>query len=166
MTRRRRGRGFTLLELMVVIAIVGILATLAIPSYQQRIARSQVKEGIAMAAFAESAVQARYVVAGVLPADNTAAGLPPSDRVVGNYVTSLEVHDGSLVITFGNHSTRLLAGKKLSLRAATVVDYPQVPIAWVCGTAAVPSKMTVRAGNETNIPDAFLPLDCRGAPRQ
>jgi type IV pilus assembly protein PilA len=164
MRRPRATRGFTLIELMIVISIIGILATMAVPSYQDRIMRAQVAEGLALAQFAQQAVQAQYTRSHAMPADNAAAGLPPADRIVGNYVTSLAVHDGAMVLTYGNLSNRHLEGRKLSLRPATMDGYPQVPIAWVCGTAGVPARMQVHGADQTTLGDVQLPLDCRAGP--
>jgi len=162
--RARRVRAFTLIELMIVIAIIGIMATMAVPSYQDRLIRAQVAEGLALAQFAQQAVQAGYSRDHAMPADNAGAGLPPADRIVGNYVSSLAVHDGGIVITFGNRSNRHIAGSRLSLRPATVDGYPQVPIAWVCGAASTPGHMRVHADNQTSLTDTQLPLDCRAGP--
>ncbi len=161
MTRNRRSRGFTLIELMIVIAIMSILATMAVPSFQDRGIRTQVSEGLALADFAKQAVGTYYARHHTMPPDNAAAGLPPADRIVGNYVSSIAVRGGALVITFGNTANRNLAGMKLALRPATVEGYPQVPIAWVCGAAAVPDKMRAHGENATNLPGTHLPLDCR-----
>ena len=157
-------RGFTLIELMIVISIIGILATMAVPSYQDRVMRAQVTEGLALAQFAQQAVQAQYTRSHAMPADNAAAGLPPADRIVGNYITSLAVRDGTIVLTYGNLSNRHLEGRKLALRPATVDGYPQVPIAWVCGTAGVPGRMQVHGADQTTLSDVQLPLDCRAGP--
>ena len=162
--RARAARGFTLIELMIVVSIIGILATMAVPSYQDRVMRAQVAEGIALAQFAQQAVQAQYGRTHAMPADNAAAGLPPADRIVGNYVTALAVQQGDIVVTFGNLSNRHLEGRKLSLRAAMVDGYPQVPIAWVCGRAGVPGRMQVRGADRTTLDDTQLPLDCRAGP--
>ncbi len=164
MNRRPRARAFTLIELMIVIAILSILATMAAPSFQDRVIRAQVGEGLALADFAKQAVGAYYARHQRMPADNAAAGLPPADRIVGNYVTALEVRGGALVISFGNASNRNLAGRHLGLRPASVDGYPQVPLAWVCAGAAVPAKMSAHGSDATDLPGTFLPLDCRVGP--
>jgi type IV pilus assembly protein PilA len=138
------------------------MATMAVPSLQDRVIRTQVGEGLALADFAKQSVQAYYAKTHRLPPSNEAAGLPPADRIVGNYVSALTVKDGAITISFGNQSNRNLAGKKLTLRPATVPDYPQVPIAWVCGTASAPEKMKVHGDATTDLPGPHLPLDCRG----
>ncbi len=79
-------------------------------------------------------------------------------------MTRLTVENGALHIQYGNLANRNLAGKTLTLRPAVVEGYPQVPIAWVCGFAAVPGAMGVNSTNATDLPAPFLPLDCRGGP--
>ena len=164
MSRSVVARGFTLIELMIVIAIIAILATMAVPSFQDRVIRTQVSEGLGLAELAKQAVASQYLKTRTLAKDNVAAGLPPAEYIVGNYVSAITVTDGALAITFGNQANRHLVGKQLSLRPATVDGYPQVPIAWVCGSASVPGKMTVHGVNATSVPALHLPLDCRTAP--
>lgn len=162
----RRSDGFTLIELMIVIAIMGVMATMAVPSYQDRIIRSQVQEALKMSAVAQEVIEGYYRTHGRLPADNAQAGLPPPDRFVGNYVRQLRVADGALHLSFGQRSNTHLHGKVLSLRPAVVADYRAVPIAWVCGQAGVPAGMQGRGANRTDLPVHFLPIDCRPGPAE
>jgi type IV pilus assembly protein PilA len=157
----KQPRGFTLIELMIVIAIMGIMATYALPSFQDRVIRAQVGEGVGLSEFARQSVQAYYTRNRSMPKDNAAAGLPPGAHIVGNYVTGVVVNQGAVVITFGNRSNRHLAGKTLTLRPAVVEGYSAVPIAWVCGAAGVPDKMRALGENQTSVPSPHLPIDCR-----
>lgn len=154
-------RGFTLVELMIVVAIMGILSVMAVPSYQDRVIRTQVGEGLNLAEFVRQSVQEYYKKNHRLPPDNTALGLPPGGKIIGTYVTDLTVREGVIVVTFGNRVNRFIAGKKLSLRPAVVEGYPVVPISWVCGNASAPDKMQVHGKNDTDLPGPHLPLDCR-----
>jgi type IV pilus assembly protein PilA len=155
-------RGFTMMEMMAVIAVIAILATLAVPSYLDKIVRDQIKASLPLADIAKQPVAAAWATTQTFPADNAAAGLPVPEKIVANYVSSLTVKDGAIHLTFGNPAHKAIAGKILSLRPAVVEDAPVVPVAWVCGTAEVPDKMTAASANLTNVPEGLLPLDCRG----
>jgi type IV pilus assembly protein PilA len=156
-----RHPGFTMMEMMAVIAVIAILATLAAPSYLERIVRDQIKASLSLADIAKPPIAASWSATQTFPADNAAAGLPVPDKIVANYVTSLTVRNGAIDIAFGNRAGKAIAGKILSLRPAVVADAPVVPIAWVCGNAEAPAKMTMAVPNLTDVPDGVLPLECR-----
>jgi type IV pilus assembly protein PilA len=160
-TYSRARAGFTLIEVLVVIGIVAILALMAIPSYQDKFARDQINEALPLADLAKAPLAASWTLTQSFPADNASAGLPPADKIVSNFISSVSVQGGAIHITFGNRANGLIKGKVLSVRAAVVEDAPIVPVAWVCGYAPEPGMMTVKGENRSNIPMSYLPLKCR-----
>ena len=99
---RKGQHGFTLIELMIVVAIIGILAAIAIPAYLDYAIRSQVAHGINLASAAKVAVAEYYQDQGVYPGDNATAGLAAAATITGKYVTQVEVTGGLIKVTFGN----------------------------------------------------------------
>ncbi|HGM0999057.1 TPA: pilin, partial [Neisseria gonorrhoeae] len=111
-------KGFTLIELMIVIAIVGILAAVALPAYQDYTARAQVSEAILLAEGQKSAVTEYYLNHGEWPKDNTSAGVASASEIKGKYVKEVKVEKG--VVTAQMASTGVnkeIQGKRLSLWA-------------------------------------------------
>jgi type IV pilus assembly protein PilA len=156
-----RDDGFSMMEILVVIAIVAILATLAIPSYLDKIVRDQIGEALPLADIAKDPLAASWAALQSFPPDNAAAGLPAPDKIVNNYVSSVLVRNGAIDLTFGNRANGVIKGKVLTLRAAVVEDAPIVPVTWVCGYAKAPEKMTLKSADSTNIDARYLPLKCR-----
>ncbi|HFB8442972.1 TPA: pilin, partial [Neisseria gonorrhoeae] len=123
-------KGFTLIELMIVIAIVGILAAVALPAYQDYTARAQVSEAILLAEGQKSAVTEYYLNHGIWPKDNTSAGVASPSDIKGKYVESVTVAKG--VVTAKMASTGVnkeIKGKKLSLWARR----QDGSVKWFCG---------------------------------
>ncbi|MEO8847625.1 MAG: pilin [Casimicrobiaceae bacterium] len=160
---RRQRHGFTLMEIVVALAIVALLATMALPSMTNGIVRRQIADAVPLADIVKQAVAASWAGAAAIPANNATAGLPPPAKIVNNYVSSVALESGAIQITFGNSAQGVIAGKILTLRPAVVADAPVVPVAWICAHAAVPAGMTVLGEDRTNVPVSMLPYNCKGA---
>ena len=159
--RAGRRAGFTLIELLVVIAIIAILALIAMPNVQDKLVRDQIVEATKIADIAKTPIASAWSTTKTLPADNAAAGLPQADKIVGNLVHSVTVENGAIHIVFGNKANGALQGKTLSLRPGVVEDAPVVPVAWLCGHSKAPQKMVAQGADKTDVPERYLPLNCR-----
>ena len=109
-------QGFTLIELMIVVAIIGILAAIAIPAYQDYTIRAQVSEGINLASGAKAAIAEYFMDTGVFPSSNADAGLETSANILGNYVTRVQVSAGGRVtVTYGDQANNAILADTLLL---------------------------------------------------
>ena len=156
-----RIRGFTLIELMIVVSIIGILAAIALPSYQSYTVRAQIAEALTLAGELKGEIQDVYKQSGRFPANNRVAGLPASQYLIGNYVESIDVANGALHIRFGNKASKLIGGKVLSIQPLVVPESPASPISWNCGRSSPPKGMRTVGDNRTDVDRQFLPYACR-----
>ncbi|ENV5098897.1 pilin [Neisseria gonorrhoeae] len=123
-------KGFTLIELMIVIAIVGILAAVALPAYQDYTARAQVSEAILLAEGQKSAVTEYYLNHGEWPENNTSAGVASSSSIKGKYVKEVKVAKGVVTATMNSSNVNNeIKGKRLSLWAKR----QDGSVKWFCG---------------------------------
>jgi type IV pilus assembly protein PilA len=142
---RNTQQGFTLIELMIVVAIIGILAAVAIPAYLDYAVRAQVGQGINLAAGAKVAVAEYYQDRGAFPGDNATAGLEAAASITGKYVTQVAVTGAGLIqVTFGNDVNNKIFNAVLTF---TPTDNTG-SISWAC------------AGDATLV-DKWLPSACR-----
>jgi len=146
MTPSRTQGGFTLIELMIVVAIIGILASIALPLYQDYTIRAQLAEGVNLASGAKAAVAEFYQNRGAFPGSNASAGLATAASITGNYVTDVDVGaaPGEIRITFGNRAHGNITGGIMSLSAVTATGSVQ----WVCKAVS-------------GISPKYFPTNCR-----
>jgi len=135
-------QGFTLIELMIVIAIIGILAAIAIPAYQDYTIRAQVSEGLNLTSAAKLAVAETYSSSGTVPTDNASAGLPTATSIVGKYVTSVSVSGSGapLYVTYGNSADPNISGSQLILTPSFGVG----SVTWECSSGISPRYLPDR----------------------
>jgi type IV pilus assembly protein PilA len=139
-------KGFTLIELMIVVAIIGILAAIAIPAYQDYTIRAQVSEGLNLAAAAKAAVAESFLNRGAAPATRTVAGMSASATDTnGKYVESVDVVSGVIRITYGNEANAVIGAGNQTLDLAPFVT-PDGSIVWRCGGAADPTGGSMMSG--------------------
>ncbi len=142
----KKQQGFTLIELMIVVAIIGILAAIAIPAYQDYTIRAQVSEGLNLAGGAKAAVSEYTMDRGSFPDSNSQAGISDAGDIQGKYVTSVTVEStGIITVLYGQEAHTTLSGGELELSPFTNAG----SVEWDCRAQG------------TSIADKHLPAACR-----
>jgi len=136
--------GFTLIELMIVVAIIGILSSLALSSYQAYTIRAQVGEGLNLTAPLKLAVAEFHYNNGAFPTDNAEAGLAAPGNYTGKYVNSVSVNGAVVSIQYGNNANVQINGQTVTLTAINSLG----SVSWVCASGGV-------------IQDKYMPSACR-----
>jgi len=137
-------RGFTLIELMIVVAIIGVLASIAIPAYQRYAVRAQVAEGLALFAPVKSAIAEFRHDSGAFPVDNDEAGLGAPGDYAGKYVSAIAINGPVVSILYGNDANAIISGRVLAVTAVA----NDGSVSWDCAGGGV-------------IADYYLPSACQ-----
>ncbi len=141
----KKQQGFTLIELMIVVAIIGILAAIAIPAYQDYTIRAQVSEGLNLTGACKAAVTEYYQDQGAWPADNATAGLEAAANITGKYTLTVTVAAGSCLAAYGGPDVNVnIAGAVLTMAPTD----NQGSVSWTC------------SGDAQLVPK-WLPAACR-----
>jgi type IV pilus assembly protein PilA len=137
-------KGFTLIELMIVVAIIGLLASMAIPAYQRYTVRAQVSEGLELSGPIQRAVVDYVNNRGIFPVDNTDAAVQAPAEYAGSYVSSITVDGADVLVQYGNNASAAISGTTLTL-TATIHDGS---VSWECSSGG-------------SISEDYLPSSCR-----
>ena len=141
---RTEQRGFTLIELMIVVAIIGILASVALSAYQNYTIRAQVSEGLILSASVKMAVAEYVMDRGAWPADNATAGVVDKTLIIGKYTQHVGVANNVVAITYGNNAHTAIFNESVELTGVNNAG----SISWICASAGV-------------IDPKYLPAACR-----
>jgi type IV pilus assembly protein PilA len=155
--KNTQNNGFTLIELMFVIAIIGVLAAIAIPNYVNYLKRAKISEAFILTSGITKTITEYYSYYGKFPENNEVVYLPKAQQLNGQYIKCIQIKNGAIHLTFKEN----LDNVTLSLRPAIVANYPPTnTLIWICGYATAMENWTVIGNNQTNIKPEYLPNTC------
>ncbi len=143
-------KGFTFIEITTVVAIIGILAAVAIPAYTDYLKRSRTAEGFMLTVNVKKSISDYYAYHGRFPANNQAAGAPPPEQIIGNYVSRVDVINGNILVAFRHHNGDGMAGQTLSFQPEVKENALIGTVIWHCG-----------GDEKTTLAAEYLPSNCR-----
>ncbi len=157
----RLASGFTLVEILIVLAIVAIIMVATIPSKSGQVNQAYIQETLSLIEPYKPRIAAHYHFTGEFPQDNEEAHIPHPEEIMGNYLASVAVQEGSFHLVLGNKIHDELQGGMISVRPIFVPGAEGAPISWICGYDAPPDGMVVSGENLTDVEKRYLPIKCR-----
>lgn len=158
----RRQQGLTLIELMIVVAIIAILTSIALPAYQDSATRAQAAEGLTMMAGAKTGVAEYFIANGVVPVDRSSAGMSANaSDTQGQFVVEVDVDNGEIIAKYGNNANAKIAGKTLVL---TPYEQADGSVAWQCSSdvaGSAPGGTALSGPTAGTLESRFAPAQCR-----
>ncbi len=161
-------RGFTLIELMIVVSIISILASMAIPTFQRYTIRAQIAEGLSLAAAPKLRISASFQARGEAPATRLDAGMTATATdTAGKYVAQVDIVNGVITITYGPGANANIIGLTFTM---TPYETNNLGVVWRCGSSPAPSGLSLMGasggGNTAayiapTVPGQYLPGACR-----